>query len=92
MPESSKEDILVMALLMVTRGDVLNCANELGISEEQVTNEVIELVKEKIGQCLRTWREVINDMVKEIIKCPLGMVCSDSCAWREVGECTLPKG
>ena len=92
MPESSKEDIIVMAIFMVTRDDVLTCAKELGIPEEQVTDDVIELVKEKVSQGLRGWREVIKSMVKETIKCPLGIVCSASCAWREVGECILPRG
>ena len=92
MPESSKEDILVMAILMVTKDDVLACANELGIPEERLTDDVIELVREKVSQGLRHWREVIRGMVKEAIKCPLGMDCSSSCAWREVGECILPGG
>lgn len=89
MVENSKQDILVMALFMVTRKDVLVCADELGMTEEQVTDDVIELVKEKVSQGLGEWREVIKDTVKEIIEkeaaeCPLGLVCSPSCAWREV--------
>ena len=92
MAENSKKDILLMAILTVTRDDVLAGANELGIPEEQVTDDVIELVKEKVSQGLRGWREVVKDMVKEAIKCPLGLVCSPSCAWREVGECISPRG
>jgi len=95
MAESGKQDILVMALFMVTRDDVLACANELGIPEEQVTDDVIELVKEKVSQGLGDWREIVKSMVKEAIKkddikCPLGLVCSPCCAFREVGECILP--
>ena len=100
MSESSKEDILLMAVFMVTRDDVLASANELGIPEEQVTDDVIELVKGKVSQGLHDWREAIKGVVKEAIskeavdkeaiKCPLGMVCSPSCAWREVGGCILP--
>lgn len=97
MAESGKQDILVMALFMVTRDDVLACANELGIPEEQVTDDVIELVKEKISQGLGDWREIVKGIVKETIKkddikCPLGLVCSPSCAFREVGKCILPRG
>jgi len=93
--ESGKEDIILMAIFMVTKDDVLACANELGIPKEQVTDDVIELVREKVSQGLRNWREVIKGIVKETvkkeaIKCPLGMVCSPSCAWREVGECISP--
>lgn len=92
MAENGKEDIILMAMFMVTKADVLAGADELGIPEEQVTDEVIELVKQKVSQELGHWRGVIKDMVKEAIKkatieCPLGLACSPSCAWREVGEC-----
>ena len=50
MAESGTEDIILMAILMVTKDDVLACANELGMSKEQVTDDVIELVKEKVSQ------------------------------------------
>ena len=89
MVEKNKQDILVMAMFMVTRGDILTCAEELGISKEQVSDDVIELVKEKVSQGLGSWREVIKGMVKEAIRCPLGLACSPSCAWREVGGCIL---
>ena len=96
MAESSKRDILVMAMFMVTRNDVLACADELGMSEEQITDDMIELVKGKVSQGLGDWGDVIKDMVKEVIKngavkCPLGLICSPSCAWREVGGCILPE-
>ncbi len=97
MPENSKEDILVMAIFMVTKDDVRACANELGMPEEQVTDDVIEMVKGVVSQGLGDWRETIKGMVKEAIKkeateCPLGMVCSSSCAWREIGECISLRG
>jgi len=86
--ESGKKDIILMWLLTVTEDDVLACANELGMSEEQVTDDVIELVKYKFSQGLLDWPEVIKGVVKEAFECPLGMVCSPYCSWREVGECT----
>ena len=95
MTESGKENVILMALFMVTKDDVLACANELGIPEEQVTDDLIELVKERVSQSLGDLREVIRGMVKQAVKkeaieCPLGLVCSPSCAWREVGECLSP--
>jgi len=92
MKESSIENILLMAIFRVTKSDVLACANELGIPEEQITDDVMELVKEYVSQGLAGWQGVIKDMVKEIIKmdaveCPLGVACSPSCVWREVGQC-----
>ncbi len=94
MTENSKQDVLVMALFVVTRNSILSCANELGIPEEQVTDSVIELVKEKVSQGFDAWQNGVRDIVKETIKkkaikCPLGMVCSPSCAFRQVVECLL---
>ncbi len=97
MTESSKQDILVMALFVVTRDSILSYANELGIPEEQVTDDVIELVKEKVSQDLGDWRDGVRGIVKEAIekktiKCPLGLVCSPSCAFGQVGECASSRG
>ncbi len=91
MLESGKEEIILMAIFMVTKNEVLACANELGMPEGRVTDDVIELVREKVGQELRHWREAVKGMIKEAIKCPLGMTCSPSCAWREIGECVPPR-
>ena len=97
---SSEKNILVMAIFMITRDDVLACADELGVSREQITDDVIELVKEKVSQGLDGWRAVVKDVVKgaisqeaieaEALGCALGMVCSLACVWREVGQCLLP--
>ena len=92
MLENPNEGIILIAIFMVTKEDVLDCANELGMSEEQVTDDVIELVREKVKQGLRDQREVVKSIVKEAIKCPLGLVCSPSCTWREVGNCIFPRG
>jgi len=101
MAKSNRQDILVMALFVVTKDSVLACANELGIPEEQITDEVMARVREKISQVLGDWRDVVRSMVKETIEketiekgsssCPLGMVCSSSCAFRQVGECALSR-
>ncbi len=96
MHENSSEDILVMALFMVTRNHVLACASELGIPEEAVTDNMIELVKERVSQDLGDWRGEIKKVVKETVnqaasKCPLGMTCSPYCAWQEIGECISPR-
>ena len=92
MIENPNDGIILIAIFMVTKEDVLTCANELGMSEEQVTEDVIELVREKVKEGLRDQREVVKSIVKEAIKCPLGLVCSPSCIWREVGKCKFPSG
>jgi len=101
MAEKNKKDVLVMALFVVTKDSVFSCADELGIPEEQITDEVIELVRLRVREILGDWREVVKNMVKETIKketddketvqCPLGMLCSPSCAYKEIGECTLSR-
>ena len=96
MAKRNEQDILVMALFVVTKDSVLTCASELGIPEEQITDDIIELVREKVSQVLGDWRDVVKSMVKETIeketiKCPLGMVCSPSCAFRQVGKCSLSR-
>ena len=101
MAERRKQDILVMALFVVTKDSVLTCANELGIPEEQITDDVLEVVREKVSQVLGDWRDVVKSMVKEtieketldkeVIQCPLDIICSPSCAFRQVGECTLSR-
>ena len=95
MRESDRDDILVMAVFMVTRDDVRDCAHESEIPEEQISDRVIELVKQKVSRSVGAWRELVKDMVKEAVKedalgCPLGLVCSAACAWREIGGCPLP--
>ena len=92
MAETRNEEVILMAVLAVTRGDILTGADELGISGERVTEEVVGLVKEKIREELGNWQEAVGGMVKEVIKkeaagCPLGMTCSPACTWREVGGC-----
>ena len=90
MAKNGKEENLFMLMFVVTRSDVLAWANELGIPLDQVTDDVIEMVKTKIRQGASSWRELVEGMVKEAIKCPLDMVCSPYCPWREVGKCILP--
>ena len=90
MARNGEEDNLFMLVFTVTRKDVLAWSNELGVPLAQVTDEVVQMLKQKIQQDTANWRELFECMVKEAIKCPLGLVCSPSCPWREVGECILP--
>ena len=56
MSENNKQDVLVMALFVVTRDSILSCAGELGIPEEQVTDNLIGLVKERVSQGFGAWQ------------------------------------
>ncbi len=97
MAENGKQDVLLMAILVLNRDDVLAGASELGISEEQVTDELVEMVKNRVAEELGDWRGIIQGMVKDVIRmeatrCPLGMDCSAACVWQEVGGCTVSRG
>ncbi len=90
MLQDDKEDNLFMVVFMVTKSDVLTWANELGIPLSQVTEDVINMLKENIRRRAGNWQEIFEDVVKKAIKCPLDLACSPSCPWSEVGECILP--
>ncbi len=68
MAEENEQDILVMAIFMVTRNDVLVCADELGVSREQITDDLVEQVKGEVSQEIGKWREAVKDMVSEAME------------------------
>ena len=78
-------------IFMLTKYDILVCANELRIPEEQVTDDVIELVQNRISISFSHWPEVVKSALMEAVKCPLGLVCYPSCYWWKDGKCTFPR-
>ena len=54
-------------IFMLTKDEVMACANELGISEGQVTDDVIELVKRRVSLGLGNWPEVVKSALREAI-------------------------
>ncbi len=76
---------------MLTKYDILVCANELGIPEEQVTDDVIELVQNRISISFGNWPELVKNALTEAVKCPLGLVCYPSCYWWNDSKCTFPR-
>ncbi|MFC2015040.1 hypothetical protein ACFLUP_03510 [Chloroflexota bacterium] len=68
MVEETGQDILVMAIHIVTKNDVLVCADELGVCQEQITDEMIEEVKEDVSQRIGQLREKVKDTVRESIE------------------------
>lgn len=76
MAKNDTGENLFMVVFSVTRSDVLAWANELGIPLDQVTDDVIEMLKGKIRQGTDNWRKLFEGMVKEAIKCPPDMACS----------------
>ncbi len=86
--KSYGEDII----FMLTKDDVLACANELGISKERVTDSVIEQVERRVSLGIGNWPGVVKSALKEIIGCPLGLVCYPSCFWWKDGKCNFSRG
>lgn len=88
--KKDNQESLFMIIFNVDKSDVLAWANELGIPPDQVTDDVIEMLKKKIRQSAGSWQALFKGMIKEAMRCPLDMTCSPSCPWREIGECILP--
>lgn len=91
MAQSYEEDIICM-FFMLTKDDVLACANKLGIPEEQVTNNEIESLERRVISVFGNWPDVVRSPLQEAIKCPLKLVCYPSCAWWKDGKCAFPRG
>ncbi len=89
MSQGYEEDII----FMLTKDEVVACANELGISVEQITDDVIESLRRRVSQEFSHWPEVVKSALKEAIKCPLGLVCYPSCFWwdKNKEECAFPR-
>ena len=88
MYQSHEKDIF----FMLTKEQVLACATELGISEEQVTEDIIEPLKRRVSLEFSHWPEVVKAALKETRKCPLGLDCYPSCYWWKDGKCTFSRG
>ena len=85
---SNYEENIIFAL---TKDEVLRCANELGIPTEQVTDDVIELVKSRVNLDSRHWPEIVKGILEEVTKCQLELVCFPSCFWWKDNKCTFPE-
>ncbi len=88
MSERCGEDVI----FMLTEAEVLTCVTELGISNEPVTDDVIELVKGRVSLAFGNWPEVVKSALHETIKCPLKLACYLSCFWWQDGKCIFPRG
>ena len=67
----------------LTKNEVLAGANQLGISEEQITEDVVMLVKIRVSLGIRNLPEVVKNTLRESIGDPLRLVLYPSYIWRE---------
>ena len=86
MSENNRKDVI----FMLTKDEVLTCANELKIPAEQITDEALELVKDKLGAEFSRWPEIVKETLAQASQCPLGLVCFPSCCWWKEGRCIFP--
>lgn len=87
MSASRAEDIFSR----LTKDEVLAGANQLGISEEQITDDAVMLVKIRVSLGLRNWPEVVNSTSREFIREPLRLVFYPFFIWWEDGKVYFPK-
>lgn len=87
MSANKQKDII----FIVTKEQVLACARKLGIAEEQLTDEVIELVKDRLETEFSHWPEIVKEILTRAARCPLGLVCFPSCCWWKEGRCIFPR-
>jgi len=87
MSEKNQENII----FILTKDDVLACARELNIPEEQVADETIELVKDKINREFGRWPEIVKEVLTQVSQCPLRLTCFPSCCWWKEGRCIFPR-
>ena len=55
-------------VFILTKADVICCASQMGIPEEEITDEVIEQVKKGVEWGLECWHEVMCDAIKFALK------------------------
>jgi len=87
MTKKQRRDII----FALTKDEVLACARELGIPEEQVTDEALELIKDKINREFGRWPEIVKEILTQAAQCPLGLICFPSCCWWKEGRCIFPR-
>jgi len=55
-------------IFILTREDVIACANELGIPEEALTDDILYQVKKGVEFGLECWTEVVKTAIDEALK------------------------
>ena len=55
-------------LFALTRDDIIGCAKEMGISEEAITDELLDQVKKSIEWGLDCWSDVVKEAINIALK------------------------
>ena len=84
MTESYAEGIIYR----LTKDEILAGANQLGISEEKITDNVVVLVKIRVSLGLRNWPEVAKSTFRESTRDPLRLVFPSCIWWEDDNACS----
>ena len=55
-------------IFVLTKEDVMECAKELGIPEEAITNDVLRKVRKGVDNGLECWSMVVKDAINFALK------------------------
>jgi hypothetical protein len=55
-------------IFVLVKEDVINCAREMGIPEESITDDVLYQVKKGVGFGLECWTEVVKTAIAEALQ------------------------
>jgi hypothetical protein len=55
-------------IFRITREDVIDCARQMGIPEEAITNDVLDQVKKGVEFGLDCWAEVVQEAINIALK------------------------
>jgi len=55
-------------IFVLTREDVVECAREMGIPEEAITDDVLHQVRKGVDWGLECWSEVVKEAINMALK------------------------
>jgi hypothetical protein len=55
-------------IFVLSRGDVIECAREMGIPAEAITDDVLRQVKKGVEFGLECWSEVVKEAINMALK------------------------
>ena len=55
-------------IFVLTREDVIECAREMGIPAEAITDDVLYQVKKGVAWGLECWSEVVKEAIRSALK------------------------
>jgi hypothetical protein len=91
--------MVTTALFLVTNNIINECAEDLGLKDNQITDEIIEAVKDRANNTFTNWRDSLKNIIRDTIghemarkddECPLHLTCTAACPFMQIGGCRLP--